>query len=289
MGDKTLGGRTPAKAAIVFDWDNWWATSLSAGPSDAMDYFGEVYQYYRTLLKMHIPVDMIGVEDSLSDYKILVAPMLYMCKDGFDEKIRSFVKDGGTFVTTYFSGYVEDHDLVITGGYPGRLRDILGIWVEESDAIPPEKTWHTFHYEHETYPAEILCDLLHLEGAESLGEYDNDFYAGMPAVTVHGFGKGKAYYVAARSSETFYNKFFDRILKEQGVEPVVTGEFETCIEATVRENEKGSFLFLLNHGESVGSVTLKQGGTDLLSGREYGPGAEVSLEAKGVALIQLKH
>lgn len=290
LGDKTLGGRTPAKAAIVFDWDNWWATSLSAGPSNAIDYFGEVYEYYRTLLKMHIPVDMIGVEDDLSDYKLLIAPMLYMCKDGFDKKVRTFVNDGGTFVTTYFSGYVEDHDLVITGGYPGRLRDILGIWVEESDALPLEETAakHTFHYENETYPAEILCDLLHLEGAESLGEYDNDFYAGMPAVTVNSFGKGKAYYVATRSSEEFYHTFFDRIIKEQGIEPVVTGDFDNCIEATVRENEKGSFLYLLNHGESVNSVTLKHSGTDLLSGWEYEAGAPVSLEAKGVALIQLQ-
>ena len=194
-----------------------------------------------------------------------------MRKDGFDEKVRSFVKNGGTFVTTYFSGYVEDHDLVITGGYPGRLRDILGIWVEESDALPLEETAakHTFHYENETYPAKIMCDLLHLEGAESLGEYDNDFYAGMPAVTVNSFGKGKAYYVATRSEEEFYFTLFERILKEQGIEPVVTGDFETCI-------------------ESADSVTLKQGGTDIISGWEYEAGAPVSLEAKGVALIQLQ-
>ena len=290
LGDRTLGGRTPAKAAIVFEWDNWWATDLSAGPSNAINYCDEVHEYYHTLLKMHIPVDMVGVEDDISGYKLLIAPMLYMCKDGFDEKVRSFVKNGGTFVTTYFSGYVEDHDLVITGGYPGRLRDILGIWVEESDALPLEETAakHTFHYENETYPAKIMCDLLHLEGAESLGEYDNDFYAGMPAVTVNSFGKGKAYYVATRSEEEFYFTLFERILKEQGIEPVVTGDFETCIEATVRENEKGKYLYLLNHGESADSVTLKQGGTDIISGWEYEAGAPVSLEAKGVALIQLQ-
>ena len=65
--------------------------------------------------------------------------MLYMCKDGFDEKVREYVQQGGSFLTTYFSGYVEDHDLVTLGGYPGRLKDILGIWVEESDALPPEE------------------------------------------------------------------------------------------------------------------------------------------------------
>lgn len=291
LGDKTLGGRTPAKAAIVFDWDNWWATGLSAGPSNAINYYDEVYQYYCALLKMHIPVDVIGVEDDISGYQLLVAPMLYMCKDGFDEKIREFVKAGGTFVTTYFSGYVEDHDLVITGGYPGRLRDILGIWVEESDALPFEETdrenYQTFLYGGASYPAEILCDLLHLEGAESLGEYESDFYAGMPAVTVNDFGSGKAYYVATRSSEEFYFKLFEKIIEEQGIEPVVTGSSETCMEATVRENEKGRFLYLLNHGESADSVTLKRGGKDVLTGFEYAAGAPVSLSAKDAVIIQL--
>ena len=50
-------------------------------------------------------MDFVGVDDDLSGYKVVIAPMLYMCKDGYDEKIRSFVKAGGTFLTSYFSGY----------------------------------------------------------------------------------------------------------------------------------------------------------------------------------------
>ena len=239
---------------------------------------------------------MIGVTDDISNYKLVVAPLLYMCKDGFDEKIRKFVKAGGTFLTTYFSGYVEDHDLVITGGYPGRLRDILGIWVEECDAVPVEDIGirHSFGYQGETYPAEIICDLLHLEGAESLGNYDNDFYAGMPAVTKNHFGEGKAYYVATHSNEAFYRKLFTEIATECGLESIVVTEPETAkgasqfpVEATLRENANGRFLFLLNHGDKATEVTLKKGGHDLLSGKNYGDGAAVELEAKGVVLLKI--
>ena len=295
LGDTTLGARSHARAAIVFDWDNWWATTLSAGPSNAINYYDEVHSFYQTLHKMHIPVDMISVEDELSNYELVLAPMLYMCKEGHDRKIRNFVESGGTFVTTCFSGYVEEHDLVITGGYPGRLMDILGIWVEESDAIPEGEQGmeHTFHYHNETYPATILCDLLHLKGAESLGEYDNDFYRGMPAVTKNVFGKGRAYYVATHSSEAFYRQLFSEILKECGIEPVVkskTGE-ETdrpvALEAALRENEKGRFLFLLNHGEEEASAALKEGGTDLLSGSVYRAEEEISIAPKGVAVLKL--
>ena len=294
LGDTLLGGRTPAKAAIVFDWDNWWATELSAGPSNLIDYYDEVYQYYKALQNLHIPVDFIGTEDDLAPYALVLAPMLYMCKDGYDGKIRAYVKAGGTFLTSYFSGYVEEHDLVVTGGYPGRLRDILGIWVEESDAVPEgdEGIRHTFRYEGETYPAEILCDLLHTEGAETLAVYDNDFYAGMPVLTRNSFGSGCAYYVAARSSQAFYRKLLQKITGELHIQPPAKQERTEAddggfVEITLRENKNGSFLFLLNHGDKAERVTLGQGGRNLLDGSEYRAGETVALDPKGATILCL--
>lgn len=34
LGDRTLGAVCKASAAIVVDWDNWWAIKYSAGPPD---------------------------------------------------------------------------------------------------------------------------------------------------------------------------------------------------------------------------------------------------------------
>lgn len=66
-------------------------------------------------------------------------------------------------MTTFFSGIADEHDLVVTGGYPGRLKDIFGIWVEESDALSPGvKNGFTWNGKH--YPAELLCDIMHMEG-----------------------------------------------------------------------------------------------------------------------------
>ena len=136
LGDLTLDSRTPSRAAIMVDWDNWWALEYSAGPSCELKYMDEILLYYTALYEKNVPVDIISTEDDLSQYSVVIAPVLYMTKPGTDEKIRSFVREGGTFVTTFFSGIVDEHDLVITGGYPGKLRDILGIWVEETDALP---------------------------------------------------------------------------------------------------------------------------------------------------------
>lgn len=283
IGGQTLGAVSKAKVAIVFDWDNWWASEYSAGPSRLISYHQEAMQYYRALCEANIPVDLISVEDSLDQYSIVIAPLMYMCKDGYDEKLRSFVKKGGTFVTTYFSGYVEDHDLVVTGGYPSRLRDILGIWVEESDAIAEGMCNH-FTYEGVQYPATVMCDLLHLEGAEALSSYEEDFYQGMPVLTKNNFGQGKAYYVATRANKEFYDKFLRQLCQEQGIASVL--EAADGIEATVRENENGSFLFILNHNEEATDIVLPYSGINLIDGKAYRADTSVSLASKDVMIIK---
>lgn len=283
--DVTLGARAKSDVAIVFDWDNWWAAEYSAGPSKLINYHREVSQYYKAFFRKNISVDFVSVEDDLSSYKLVVAPMLYMCKEGFDEKVRRYVQQGGHFLTTYFSGYVEDHDLVMLGGYPGKLKDILGIWVEESDALPPEEN-NSFVYDGKTYPAGVLCDLMHLRGAKAVSSYESDFYAGMPVLTVNEFGNGKAYYVGTRSDEAFYDKYLGDICRELDIHAVA--EVPEGIEATVRYNENGEFLFLLNNSMEEKEIVLTKAGTDLITGISYGENETVTLQKYGVAIIQRK-
>ena len=283
LGSQTLGARTDAKAAIVFDWDNWWGISYSAGPSIYLDYCQEVLHYYKALHNKNIPVDMIGVENDLSKYSLVIAPVLYMVKGNYDEKIRAFVKNGGRFLTTFFSGYVDEHDLVTIGGYPGKLRDILGIWVEEEDALPKEME-NSFSYQGKTYPAKMLCDLLHTEGAQALTSYEKDFYAGMPVLTKNAFGKGYGYYVATSSDDAFYEDYLSEICAEAGITPIM--DTPATVEVTMRSNTNGSFVFLLNHGEETYETALPFAGTDLLTDTAYAQNDAITLKAKGVAIIK---
>ena len=285
LGEQTLGAVTDAKAAIYFDWDNWWAIECSAGPNCDLKYKDEIYNYYQALYKLNIPVDIVGPEDDLGKYQLLIAPILYMTKTGYDEKIRTFVKNGGTFVTTFFSGIADEHDLIVTGGYPGKLRDIMGIWVEESDALPSGAENH-FTYRGKAYPAKLLCDLSHLEGAEALSVYEEDFYAQMPAITKNQFGDGRAYYVATRSSEEFYQTLMADICEECGVESLLAPQEN--LEVTMRRNENGRFLFLLNHADREQETVIKEAGCGLLEKQEYAAGDVVSVPAKGVQIIRLQ-
>ena len=285
LGDETLGARARKETAILFDWENWWAIEYSAGPSVLLKYRDEIQNYYTALYEQNMATDIIGVEDDFSDYRVIIAPVLYMVKPGVDEKIKAFVQAGGIFVTTFFSGYVDDHDLVVTGGYPGKLRDLLGIWVEESDALPEGETNH-FTWKGARHEAVLLCDLLHPEGAGVLATYEEDFYAGMPVLTKNRYGAGAAYYVAVRSDASFYEALIREICEKAGITPVA--QTPGGVEAVLRvgRDEKKEFLFLLNHEKIEQSVPVEQDATDLVTGMEWKKGSKLTLPAYGVAILK---
>lgn len=283
LGEETLGLSIDAKIAIVIDWDNWWALEYSAGPSCDLHYLDEVFLYYRALAEQNYLIDLIGTKDDFSKYKIVIAPVLYMTKGKIDEKIRAFVKNGGMFLTTFFSGIVEEHDLVITGGYPGKLRDILGIWVEEIDALPNEAE-NQFIYKNTLYPARLLCDIMHTEGAEVVACYEKDFYKNTPVITKHRFGLGAAFYIGTRSNLIFYKEFLRDCCKECGIEAIFAPQ--EGVEVTERVGKGKYILFILNHSEEEKTIVLKDNRIELLSGEEIKANISFVIEPKGVKLLK---
>jgi beta-galactosidase len=286
LGARTLGSRTAASAAVLFDWDNWWAIENSAGPSTDIRYLTEVGRMYSALRSMNYDVDLVAPDQPLDTYRLVCAPLWYMVKGRDDENVRRYVAGGGTFVTSFFSGIVQENDLVTTGGYPGKLRDILGIWVEENDALP-SGSQNSFRYGGREYPAGILCDILHLRGAQQIDEggYTGDFYKGSPVVTVNHFGKGRAYYIATASGPEFYRSFLGDLCREQGMEPVM--EVPADVEATCRRKEGARFVFLLNHKAEAVKVRIPWDCAELLKGGTYPAGSEIGLAGYDVRIFEI--
>ncbi len=59
-----------------------------------------------------------------------------MVRPGVDERIAAFVRAREVrWVTTYWSGIVDQNDLVFLWLAWWKLREVLGIWAEEIDAL----------------------------------------------------------------------------------------------------------------------------------------------------------
>lgn len=259
LSDQIIGARIPAKVAIVFDWENRWAIQLSSGPTVALDYIEEVHKYYDAFYQNNIAVDLIGVEADLQSYDIVIAPVLYMVKAGYANRLKAFVEQGGTFVTTFFSGIVNENDLVTLGGYPGELRELLGIWVEEIDALDPAQ-YNQIIFDNQygslrgEYKCHLLFDLIHAEGAAVLARYGSDFYQGMPVVTKNKVAKGEAYYIASSPEPAFIHDFIATISEAKGI----TGEAisDTGVEIIARGKGSNKYVFVLNHNEDKAMFEL---------------------------------
>jgi beta-galactosidase len=286
LGDAFIGSRIKSEAAVLYDWDNKWAANLSAGPTIDMNYPEEVFHYYDAFARLNISVDMIGVDTPLDNYKILVAPILYMIKPGLAEKITAFVERGGIFVTTYFSGMADENDLVTLKGYPGELRSLCGLWVEETDALPPDQFNGLVCSQGPlagTWKADMLFDIIHPEGAEVIACYESDFYAGTPAVCRNNFGKGQVWYIGSRPEAAFLNRLASLICSELGVKPVFPAP--EGIEATCRIKDGNEFIFVLNHNKETTALTIPFACQDLLTDTQFTSGQNYSLPATGVLVL----
>ncbi|MQM26302.1 beta-galactosidase [Glycomyces sp. NEAU-7082] len=261
--DGVVGTDTPAEAAVVYDWHLRWALDDQKGMlQERTAYERTVVEHYRAFWEQGVPTDvidssLIAEPGYLDRYKVLAAPMLYMLRPGVAEAIDAFVQRGGTFVATYATGYVDEHDRTFLGGFPGPLRETLGIWAEEIDALYPEDR-NAIEWDGRSYEALELCELIHAESAEALGAYGADFYAGRPALTVNRRGEGRAYFIAARTGADFLADFYGGVVAESGVERALDTDLPVGVTAQVRTDGATDYVFVLNFNPAP--VRVEAGG-----------------------------
>ena len=283
--DDIIGTSVRPEVAVIYDWENRWAIDQTAGPrNERKDYLPTCVAHYRQFWRAGVPVDVINMDCNFNTYKLLVAPMLYMVRPGVAERIEQFVADGGTFVTTYLSGIANENDLCFLGGFPGPLRKLLGIWVEETDVLyDNEKTIIEAVESNPAglsgkYEAGLFCDIIHPEYAKVLAVYKSQFYAEQPAVTVNTFGKGQAYYIASRNNERFLRDFYTHQIKQLDIRKIIKGDLPEGVTAQMRTDGKHEFIFILNFTRDKCIIDL---GNELFRDIEHRSEISAHLELPG--------
>lgn len=273
--DKILGTTVKSEVAVIFDYQNQWAIEDARFSNrNAMNYAQLCSSHYVPFWKQGIPVDVINEKVDLSGYKLVIAPVIYMLREGFAENIENFVKNGGTFVATYLSGMVNDNDLCWLGGFPGPLRRIIGIWDEEQDALyPGDKNAIVMCNDNElgfggSFEIKDMCDIIHAETARVLATYKSDFYAGLPALTVNDYGKGRAYYIAARTGADFLDSFYFSLSKTLSLKKTIDVELPEGVSAICRTDGKNDFVFIMNFSENIKTVDMKGNYLNILTGTQ---------------------
>jgi beta-galactosidase len=261
LGDAILGSEVPAHVGILYDWENNWLLSCQAGiqRGSGAHYRELIQQHYRALWNQNVAAHIIGPQADLSGYDIVAAPMLYMLRPDWAERVKHFVRDGGTYVATFLTGWVDDSDLAYLHGYGGPLKEVMGVWTEECDGLFGGET-RRIEFQEDfgacsgSYDSKRYCELSHLDGARALATYAEDFYAGRPAVTVNEYGDGRAFYIAAEVEEHMLGDFYGTLCDQAGIQAVM--HTPDGVAAHRRVQPDRSFVFVLNHNDTETPVDL---------------------------------
>lgn len=286
FGGVALGARTPARTALLFDWDSWWALELSDGPSRLVRYQQVVLGYYRALWEAGVDVDVLPVTADLSGYDVVVAPALHMLKGDLAERLEAVARRGGSVLAGYLSGRVDESDNAFLMDVPGPLGPLMGIRIDEWDARPAEFANPVrFADGSPEVEARLLFELVIPQGAEVVATYRADFYAGSPAVTRNSFGSGHGWYVAAGLDQAGVGRVVRQVLDTHGIAGRYPGL--PALETAARVAPDGTrLLFLLNHAAEPVEVPAETGGLDLLTGERIEPGRPFGLDAYGVRVLR---
>ncbi|MFI5824378.1 beta-galactosidase [Streptomyces rishiriensis] len=241
--------REAAAVGILYDWESWWASEQDSHPTSLLDYRQEALDWYSALLALGVRADLVTTGADLSRHQVLVAPVLHMVPAGLAKDLTRYAEQGGHLVTTYFSGIVDENDHVWLGGYPGALRDLLGIRIEE---FGPLLAGESVELDDSTRGTLWTDRITVADGAtEALAHYRSGVHAGRPAVTRRSTGDGSASYVSTRLGVDGLRSLLPRLLEPAGVSSELPSQARGSVELTVRRGPEGRFLFLVNRTDET--------------------------------------
>jgi beta-galactosidase len=265
-----------ARVVILFDYEAAFALRSTRASSTLLDYIDLPLALHRALTARGIAVDVVRPRDGFDGYDLVIVPTLYLASEETSRALSAHVEAGGHALVSYASGIVDETNRVVTGGYPGVFRDLLGIRVDEffplaaGDAVRLDNGW----------TASIWTELLEIRGAETLATYSTGELAGIPALTRRSVGSGSATYLATKPDENGLIALVDDLVELAGIAPIVP--IEAGLEVVRRVGDTASYLFLINHTDRTLSATA--------TGTELGGGAfhegSVAVPAGSVVILE---
>ncbi|MEV1021883.1 beta-galactosidase [Streptomyces sp. NPDC050264] len=273
--------REPARVAVLFDWDSWWTSEHDSHPTAGLDYHREALDWYSALLRLGVRADVVPAHRAdLSSYDVVIAPVLHVVPQTLGKELTRYVEGGGHLVTTYFSGVVDENDHIWLGGYPGALRELLGIRIEE---FGPLLDGDSVDLDNGT-AGTLWTDRIDVTGpdVEVLARYRTGIYAARPAVTRRGTGSGSAAYVSTRLGVDGLAALLPDLLAPAGVTAELPRQARGLVESAVRRDAEHRYLFLVNRSEE--SVSLPDVTGEVLVGPASGDG--LVLPPREVAVLR---
>ena len=291
LADNGLLGTKLAKSkvAVVFDYESEWASEHTATPTQKVHHVDEPLQWFRALADHGVTADVVPVRGAWDDYEMVVLPSVYLLSEETTRRVRDYVVGGGRLVVTYYTGISDEKDHVWLGGYPGSIRDVVGVRVEEfmpmGDDFPGVPD--CLGLSNGAVAHDIADVIGSVDGTATVLEtFKDDPWTGMdgaPAIVAHTFGEGRSVYVGARLGRDGIALSLPEILDSLGMAEV--GGNDGRVLRVEREGADGSrFVFSFNRTHETVRVPVE--GEVVVSSFADVDGETASIKPNGVIVTK---
>ena len=199
------GAKEPAalrsrRAALLWKQDTLW--EMQASPhTKAWDTWRHVYAYYAALKSVGAPVTFVAPDEFVDPavHPFLIVPACSMVDDALVGRWRAYAEAGGHLVLSVRTGQKDDHGHFHETRLQAPIRDLIGAAVEDNDQLPPG-IFGAVRTDEAEHRWNVWGELLAPEpGTEILARYQDQYYAGTPAVVTRRLGRGSVTYLGAWS------------------------------------------------------------------------------------------
>lgn len=202
---------------IAFSQESQWETQYHT-EQFRQRYTDAVMQAHRALYQLNLDYNMVNLRDMKKNYRVLILPDHVIMSPDMADTVRQYVKSGGTVIMTGYSAVTDETGRVFDSPMPGLLSDVFGLrvagflragWPDmDGETVPSEKTVRMGDSIIRTQLA--YTEQLELHGAEMMAAFED----GSCAVSLHAYGQGKAFYIAAEASQALIQPLIMKLLPD---------------------------------------------------------------------------
>lgn len=198
------------KTALLYNPDNIWETEVQK-QTYQWDEIRHITNYYSSLKKLCVPVDIVGEDRDLSSYPVVIAPAYQMVDRTLIDKWKKYVENGGHLILTCRTGLKDRNGHFFEAPWGDAITSLIGAKISMYDELSAE-TKANVAFNGTNYTWNVWGDILEpYFGVETWATYADQFYAGKASVVHRKAGKGTVTYIG---TETIDGKMEKEILKK---------------------------------------------------------------------------
>jgi beta-galactosidase len=288
IGPRLANLRRTSKVALLFSPDSY--QGLRFMPfSDRVDYMTVLEQLARSLYRLNVSMDVLFPQSpSLSGYRVIVVPPLYVADDALLQRLADFARAGGHLLLTFKSGFTNELGTVRWQRMPGPLRPACGFSYQEFSSLrEPLRLKDDPFKVGEENKASVWAEMILPETATPLAYYDHPFFGRYPAIARNAWGAGTVTYEGTVLSDALQDRVLLDVLSRAGL----TGP-DQSLPASVRVRHAtsangGPLHFYLNYSGEPQTLDYAGGaGVDLLSQRPVAARQKLTLGPWDLAIVE---